>query len=96
MNAKEDTHGIHYAYRGENTAIPTVKESAVKKKIIYIRGDATSPMSKGIKIIAHICNDLNPGGARRVLLSANAALLTYSVKPGGRESGGISGGGASP
>lgn len=26
--------------------------------ITYIKGDATSPQAKGVKIIAHVCNDL--------------------------------------
>lgn len=32
-------------------------------EINYIKGDATAPQAKGIKIIAHICNDL--GGWRK-------------------------------
>lgn len=27
-------------------------------EINYIKGDVTSPQTKGIKIIAHICNDI--------------------------------------
>jgi O-acetyl-ADP-ribose deacetylase (regulator of RNase III) len=30
--------------------------------IIYLKGDATSPQAKGVKIIAHICNDLGKWG----------------------------------
>ena len=32
------------------------------KKITYLKGDATSPQAKGIKIICHICNDLGGWG----------------------------------
>jgi len=28
----------------------------------FIKGDATSPQAKGVKIIAHICNDLGKWG----------------------------------
>ncbi|MDI9310021.1 MAG: macro domain-containing protein [Limnohabitans sp.] len=37
------------------------------KPIIYTKGDATSPQSKGIKIIAHICNDIGGWGKGFVL-----------------------------
>ncbi|MDR2105399.1 MAG: macro domain-containing protein [Deferribacteraceae bacterium] len=37
------------------------------KQIIYVRGDALSPMAKGIKIIAHICNDAGGWGKGFVL-----------------------------
>ncbi len=30
--------------------------------ITYVRGDATSPRGKGVKIIAHVCNDLGGWG----------------------------------
>ena len=30
--------------------------------IIYLKGDATVPQAKGVKIIAHICNDLGGWG----------------------------------
>lgn len=26
--------------------------------ITYVRGDATAPSVKGVKIIAHVCNDI--------------------------------------
>lgn len=32
------------------------------KEIIYIKGDATSPQTKGVKIIAHICNNIGAWG----------------------------------
>lgn len=32
------------------------------KPITYLKGDATSPQTKGIKLIAHICNDLGGWG----------------------------------
>lgn len=32
------------------------------KEINYLKGDATSPQARGIKIIAHICNDLGGWG----------------------------------
>ena len=37
------------------------------KEIIYKKGDATSPQSKGNKIIAHICNDIGGWGKGFVL-----------------------------
>jgi O-acetyl-ADP-ribose deacetylase (regulator of RNase III) len=39
----------------------------MEKKIVYINGDATSPLSKGVKIIAHICNDIGGWGKGFVL-----------------------------
>jgi len=37
------------------------------KKIIYLKGDATSPQAGGVKIIAHICNDIGGWGKGFVL-----------------------------
>lgn len=37
------------------------------KEIIYLKGDATSPQASGIKIIAHICNDIGGWGKGFVL-----------------------------
>lgn len=43
--------------------------------IIYIKGDATSPISPGNKIITHICNDIGGWGKGFVLaLSKNGKL----------------------
>ncbi|MDL4773649.1 MULTISPECIES: macro domain-containing protein [Thermomonosporaceae] len=36
-------------------------------EIRYVRGDATSPQAKGVKIIAHVCNDLGGWGKGFVL-----------------------------
>lgn len=36
-------------------------------EIIYIRGDATVPSVKGVKVIAHVCNDLGGWGKGFVL-----------------------------
>lgn len=36
-------------------------------QIRYLAGDATSPQAKGVKIIAHICNDLGQWGKGFVL-----------------------------
>ncbi|CAN3981434.1 hypothetical protein KPATCC21470_4098 [Kitasatospora purpeofusca] len=34
--------------------------------IDYVRGDATAPLGKGVKVIAHVCNDPpRAEGARR-------------------------------
>ncbi|MFV2177657.1 macro domain-containing protein [Actinomadura sp. LOL_016] len=33
----------------------------------YIKGDATSPQAKGVKIVAHVCNDLGGWGKGFVL-----------------------------
>lgn len=38
-----------------------------KKEIIYLKGDATAPQASGVKVIAHICNDLGAWGAGFVL-----------------------------
>ncbi|RFU41431.1 Appr-1-p processing protein [Actinomadura logoneensis] len=35
--------------------------------IRYVRGDATSPQAKGVKVIAHVCNDLGGWGKGFVL-----------------------------
>ena len=35
--------------------------------ITYVRGDATAPQGKGVKIIAHVCNDLGGWGRGFVL-----------------------------
>ncbi|MCD7899980.1 MAG: macro domain-containing protein [Bacteroides sp.] len=37
------------------------------KQITYLKGDATSPHASGIKIIAHVCNDLGGWGKGFVL-----------------------------
>ncbi|MFC8358477.1 hypothetical protein ACFUIY_01265 [Streptomyces griseorubiginosus] len=35
-------------------------------EITYTRGDATAPSVKGVKLIAHVCNDIGAGaGAAR-------------------------------
>ncbi|WP_434599252.1 macro domain-containing protein [Streptomyces sp. A5-4] len=36
-------------------------------EIGYVRGDATAPQGKGVKIIAHVCNDLGGWGKGFVL-----------------------------
>ncbi|GAA1565624.1 macro domain-containing protein [Actinomadura kijaniata] len=33
----------------------------------YVRGDATSPQAKGVKVVAHVCNDLGGWGKGFVL-----------------------------
>ncbi|MGA5560400.1 macro domain-containing protein [Streptomyces platensis] len=38
-----------------------------KTGISYIKGDATAPQGKGVKVIAHICNDLGGWGKGFVL-----------------------------
>ena len=38
-----------------------------EKKIVYINGDATSPLAAGVKIIGHICNDVGGWGKGFVL-----------------------------
>jgi O-acetyl-ADP-ribose deacetylase (regulator of RNase III) len=35
--------------------------------IRYIKGDATSPQAKGVKVVAHVCNDLGGWGKGFVL-----------------------------
>ena len=37
------------------------------KPIVYLKGDATSPQAKGVKIIAHVNNDLGGWGKGLVL-----------------------------
>ncbi|MFF9456804.1 macro domain-containing protein [Streptomyces flaveolus] len=36
-------------------------------EIAYVRGDATAPSGKGVKVIAHVCNDLGGWGKGFVL-----------------------------
>ncbi|MFJ8626566.1 macro domain-containing protein [Kitasatospora sp. NPDC093550] len=36
-------------------------------EITYVRGDATAPLGKGVKVIAHVCNDLGGWGKGFVL-----------------------------
>ncbi|MFG2919383.1 macro domain-containing protein [Kitasatospora sp. NPDC048298] len=36
-------------------------------EITYVRGDATTPQGKGVKVIAHVCNDLGGWGRGFVL-----------------------------
>jgi O-acetyl-ADP-ribose deacetylase (regulator of RNase III) len=36
-------------------------------EIMYVRGDATAPRGKGVKLIAHVCNDLGGRGRGFVL-----------------------------
>ncbi|WP_055696768.1 macro domain-containing protein [Streptomyces silaceus] len=36
-------------------------------EITYVRGDATAPLGKGVKLIAHVCNDLGGWGKGFVL-----------------------------
>ncbi|MFJ9775241.1 macro domain-containing protein [Kitasatospora sp. NPDC101157] len=36
-------------------------------EITYVRGDATTPRGKGVKVIAHVCNDLGGWGKGFVL-----------------------------
>jgi O-acetyl-ADP-ribose deacetylase (regulator of RNase III) len=35
--------------------------------VTYVRGDATAPQGKGVKVIAHVCNDLGGWGKGFVL-----------------------------
>ncbi len=39
----------------------------VMNGITYVRGDATAPQAKGVKIVAHVCNDLGGWGRGFVL-----------------------------
>lgn len=39
----------------------------VMSEIRYVRGDATAPSVKGVKVIAHVCNDLGGWGKGFVL-----------------------------
>jgi O-acetyl-ADP-ribose deacetylase (regulator of RNase III) len=36
-------------------------------EITYLRGDATAPQGKGVKVVAHVCNDLGGWGKGFVL-----------------------------
>lgn len=36
-------------------------------EITYVRGDATVPLGKGVKVIAHVCNDIGGWGKGFVL-----------------------------
>ncbi|GGS05105.1 hypothetical protein GCM10010236_69470 [Streptomyces eurythermus] len=35
-------------------------------EITYVRGDATVPSGKGVKVIAHVCDDIGPGAVQPV------------------------------
>jgi O-acetyl-ADP-ribose deacetylase (regulator of RNase III) len=48
-------------------------------KLTYIRGDATNPLAKGNKIIAHICNTLGKWGKGFVLAVSNKWPKTRSA-----------------
>ena len=39
----------------------------MNQNIVFLKGDATSPNMEGIKIIAHICNDIGGWGKGFVL-----------------------------
>ncbi|WP_043471070.1 macro domain-containing protein [Kitasatospora sp. MBT66] len=41
--------------------------TAAASTIDYVRGDATAPLGKGVKVIAHVCNDLGGWGRGFVL-----------------------------
>ncbi|NBM20381.1 macro domain-containing protein [Streptomyces sp. GC420] len=38
------------------------ERAARTAEIAYVRGDATAPQAKGVKVIAHVCNDLGGWG----------------------------------
>jgi O-acetyl-ADP-ribose deacetylase (regulator of RNase III) len=40
-------------------------------EITYVRGDATVPLGKGVKLIAHVCNDIGGWGKGFVLALSN-------------------------
>ncbi|MCX4903663.1 macro domain-containing protein [Streptomyces sp. NBC_00878] len=40
-------------------------------EITYVRGDATVPLGKGVKVIAHVCNDIGGWGKGFVLALSN-------------------------
>ncbi len=40
-------------------------------EITYVRGDATVPLGKGVKLIAHVCNDVGGWGKGFVLALSN-------------------------
>jgi O-acetyl-ADP-ribose deacetylase (regulator of RNase III) len=40
-------------------------------EITYVRGDATTPPGKGVKLIAHVCNDIGGWGKGFVLALSN-------------------------
>ncbi|MGW3943461.1 macro domain-containing protein [Streptomyces phaeochromogenes] len=40
-------------------------------EITYVRGDATTPLDKGVKLIAHVCNDIGGWGKGFVLALSN-------------------------
>ncbi|MFJ1754981.1 macro domain-containing protein [Kitasatospora sp. NPDC088134] len=39
----------------------------MSETIVYVRGDATAPQGKGVRIVAHVCNDLGGWGKGFVL-----------------------------
>lgn len=58
------THGRDVRARGWDWIEISI---IMEKEIIYIKGDATVPQASGIKIIAHICNDIGGWGKGFVL-----------------------------
>ncbi|MFD9196278.1 macro domain-containing protein [Streptomyces phaeochromogenes] len=40
-------------------------------EITYVRGDASTPLGKGVKLIAHVCNDIGGWGKGFVLALSN-------------------------
>ncbi|MFE6749971.1 macro domain-containing protein [Kitasatospora purpeofusca] len=41
--------------------------TSTASSVAYVRGDATAPRGKGVKVIAHVCNDLGGWGKGFVL-----------------------------
>ncbi|AKA07031.1 Appr-1-p processing protein [Streptomyces noursei ZPM] len=43
------------------------EKTGIDAAIVYVRGDATAPQGKGVKMIVHVCNDLGGWGRGFVL-----------------------------
>ncbi|MER7985968.1 hypothetical protein ABTY53_10250, partial [Streptomyces noursei] len=43
------------------------EKTGIDAAIVYVKGDATAPQGKGVKMIVHVCNDLGGWGRGFVL-----------------------------
>ena len=53
----------------------------VMSEIVYVRGDATVPSVKGVKVIAHVCNDIGGWGKGFVLARVSCCLANNLLVP---------------
>ena len=58
---------VDIVHLGNVTLIVRPQNAKRMMEITYIKGDATSPQGKGVKIICHVCNDIGGWGKGFVL-----------------------------